>query len=193
MRFVFTLVMSLVLIGCSTTEALITTASVLASFPELIHNKKSEQEKSKQNIPVENPPTIVQETTDLPPTQVKVFVNGQEIKHIDDLPEQENPFLTPTEPSVPITAVPKPKVVQPSPVVSKPKNNQVVSNPSKPKNTASQNKHQTTPSQPPKCGSFPRTCSAMTSCQQAKQALKCGIKSLDRDGDGLPCESLCGG
>ncbi|TEU23414.1 excalibur calcium-binding domain-containing protein [Alkanindiges illinoisensis] len=43
-----------------------------------------------------------------------------------------------------------------------------------------------------KCRSYPRTCGAMTSCQQARQALKCGNDRLDRDGDGIPCESICG-
>lgn len=42
------------------------------------------------------------------------------------------------------------------------------------------------------CGK--RTCSQMTSCEEAKFHLtQCGVKSLDRDNDGIPCESLCGG
>lgn len=37
-----------------------------------------------------------------------------------------------------------------------------------------------------------KTCGQMTSCEQAKFYLQsCGVKSLDRDGDGVPCESLC--
>lgn len=43
------------------------------------------------------------------------------------------------------------------------------------------------------CGSFPRTCGQMTSCSQAKQALQCGHTKLDRDKDGIPCETICGG
>ena len=43
------------------------------------------------------------------------------------------------------------------------------------------------------CDSYPRTCSQMTSCSQARAALKCGNTRLDRDGDGIPCESICGG
>ncbi|MCB1695310.1 MAG: excalibur calcium-binding domain-containing protein [Halioglobus sp.] len=32
----------------------------------------------------------------------------------------------------------------------------------------------------------------MTSCAEAKKYLTtCGVTSLDRDGDGIPCESLC--
>lgn len=42
------------------------------------------------------------------------------------------------------------------------------------------------------CGSFPRTCGQMTSCAQAQQALQCGNTRLDRDKDGVPCESICG-
>jgi hypothetical protein len=35
-------------------------------------------------------------------------------------------------------------------------------------------------------------CSEMSSCEEAKYYLtQCGIKSLDSDGDGTPCESLC--
>lgn len=44
-----------------------------------------------------------------------------------------------------------------------------------------------------KCGSQPSTCGQMTSCSQAMAALKCGNRKLDRDGDGIPCESICGG
>lgn len=43
------------------------------------------------------------------------------------------------------------------------------------------------------CGNFPKTCSQMTSCAQAKAALKCGHTRLDRDHDGIPCETICGG
>jgi endonuclease YncB( thermonuclease family) len=36
------------------------------------------------------------------------------------------------------------------------------------------------------------TCRQMASCEEAKHFLKdCGIKNLDHDGDGVPCESLC--
>lgn len=42
------------------------------------------------------------------------------------------------------------------------------------------------------CGK--RTCSQMESCEEAKFHLtQCGVKSLDRDNDGVPCESICGG
>lgn len=35
-------------------------------------------------------------------------------------------------------------------------------------------------------------CSAMSSCEEAKHYLaQCGIKSLDGNGDGVPCEKLC--
>ena len=43
------------------------------------------------------------------------------------------------------------------------------------------------------CGSK-RRCGEMDSCAEARHYLtKCGVRSLDRDGDGVPCESLCGG
>lgn len=41
------------------------------------------------------------------------------------------------------------------------------------------------------CGSYPRTCGQMTSCEQAKRALACGNTRLDRDKDGVPCETIC--
>ncbi|XVE18634.1 excalibur calcium-binding domain-containing protein [Moraxella sp. ZY200743] len=42
-----------------------------------------------------------------------------------------------------------------------------------------------------KCGSK-RTCKQMSSCAEAKHYLNvCGLSRLDRDGDGIPCETLC--
>lgn len=42
------------------------------------------------------------------------------------------------------------------------------------------------------CGSK-RLCSQMVTCEEAKIFyLHCGVKSLDGDGNGVPCESLCG-
>ena len=43
------------------------------------------------------------------------------------------------------------------------------------------------------CKGLPRPCGEMVSCEQAKQALKCGNTKLDRDNDGVPCESICPG
>lgn len=41
------------------------------------------------------------------------------------------------------------------------------------------------------CGTK-RTCREMTSCAEAKDFLtRCGVKSLDGDHDGVPCEALC--
>ncbi len=41
------------------------------------------------------------------------------------------------------------------------------------------------------CGAK-RTCGEMSSCEEATFYLRqCGVKSLDRDGDGMPCASLC--
>lgn len=37
------------------------------------------------------------------------------------------------------------------------------------------------------------TCSDVSSCAEAKKLLKQGHKKLDRDNDGVPCESICGG
>ena len=37
-----------------------------------------------------------------------------------------------------------------------------------------------------------QSCSEMTSCDEAKFYLaQCGLSGLDRDGDGVPCESIC--
>ena len=40
------------------------------------------------------------------------------------------------------------------------------------------------------CGTK-RYCNQMSSCEEAKQYLQCGLSKLDKDGDGVPCESLC--
>jgi hypothetical protein len=43
----------------------------------------------------------------------------------------------------------------------------------------------------PRCGSK-RLCRQMNSCQEAYHYLnECGVGRLDRDGDGVPCESIC--
>ncbi|TFW71497.1 nuclease [Methylotenera oryzisoli] len=43
------------------------------------------------------------------------------------------------------------------------------------------------------CGSK-RYCRQMVSCEEARFYLKqCGLHKLDKDGDGVPCEVLCGG
>lgn len=42
------------------------------------------------------------------------------------------------------------------------------------------------------CRDLPLYCYEMTSCSQAEEAFECGNYDLDRDGDGVPCESLCG-
>lgn len=57
---------------------------------------------------------------------------------------------------------------------------------------APSSKRTNTGSTPLKCGSYPRTCGQMKSCSQARQALQCGMHSLDRDDDGIPCEKICG-
>ncbi len=41
-----------------------------------------------------------------------------------------------------------------------------------------------------KCGTK-RRCSEMTSCEEARFHLACGVGSLDGDKDGVPCEALC--
>ncbi|WP_010200467.1 excalibur calcium-binding domain-containing protein [Psychrobacter sp. PAMC 21119] len=43
------------------------------------------------------------------------------------------------------------------------------------------------------CSGLPRTCGQMSSCAQAQKALQCGNGRLDRDNDGVPCESICPG
>lgn len=50
--------------------------------------------------------------------------------------------------------------------------------------------------QPPSDGQIcggATTCGAMSSCEQAYACLRAGRSSLDRDKDGIPCESICGG
>lgn len=43
----------------------------------------------------------------------------------------------------------------------------------------------------PRCGAK-RACREMTSCAEARLYLtQCGLDTLDGDGDGIPCESLC--
>ncbi len=47
------------------------------------------------------------------------------------------------------------------------------------------------PSASSRCGTK-QTCGEMTSCEEARFYLdRCGVKRLDRDKDGMPCEALC--
>lgn len=41
------------------------------------------------------------------------------------------------------------------------------------------------------CAGMYRTCGEMASCAEAQRALACGNGKLDRDNDGIPCESIC--
>lgn len=43
------------------------------------------------------------------------------------------------------------------------------------------------------CSGLPKKCGQMSSCAQAQKALQCGNGRLDRDNDGVPCESICPG
>ncbi len=44
----------------------------------------------------------------------------------------------------------------------------------------------------PKCGNK-RFCKEMSDCAEARYYLKeCGLSKLDGDGDGIPCENVCG-
>lgn len=61
------------------------------------------------------------------------------------------------------------------------------------KKKLSKKKRQAKKKQPKKkgCGSK-RTCKQMRSCSEARYYLRnCGLKRLDRDRDGVPCEKLC--
>jgi hypothetical protein len=42
------------------------------------------------------------------------------------------------------------------------------------------------------CPSSSPTCGSLSSCSQARACLAAGHRHLDRDRDGIPCESLCG-
>jgi endonuclease YncB( thermonuclease family) len=47
------------------------------------------------------------------------------------------------------------------------------------------------PAAPANCGPK-RYCGEMDSCAEARWYLRCGLNRLDADGDGVPCETLCG-
>lgn len=45
----------------------------------------------------------------------------------------------------------------------------------------------------PSCDDGKRVCKDMDNCADARYHLEqCGMSRLDRDGDGVPCESICG-
>ncbi|MGB2784801.1 excalibur calcium-binding domain-containing protein [Psychrobacter sp.] len=41
------------------------------------------------------------------------------------------------------------------------------------------------------CSGMYKTCGEMANCAEAQKALACGNGRLDRDNDGIPCESIC--
>lgn len=41
------------------------------------------------------------------------------------------------------------------------------------------------------CAGMYKTCGQMANCAEAQRALACGNGRLDRDNDGIPCESIC--
>ena len=44
------------------------------------------------------------------------------------------------------------------------------------------------------CSGASKYCKQISSCEEAMYYLKqCGVHRLDRDGDGVPCENVCGG
>lgn len=49
------------------------------------------------------------------------------------------------------------------------------------------------PVDPSLCPSADAHCSTLQTCEQARACLAAGNRSLDRDGDGIPCEALCAG
>ena len=140
----------------------------------------------------ETPQTLNNETvknesivdTSEPPAIIPLKTGGIDS---DNSNVTENPFgNTSTKSAVekpkPAVEKPKPAVEKPKPVVEKPK--PVVEKPKpaveKPKPVVKNN-----------CSGLPRTCGKMNNCKQAYQALQCGNRRLDRDNDGIPCESIC--
>ena len=52
---------------------------------------------------------------------------------------------------------------------------------------------QPTPTPTPNtCPGTKMTCGQMSSCEEARAYLACGLTQLDGDGDGTPCEGICG-
>src|SRR5215472_14402962 len=52
--------------------------------------------------------------------------------------------------------------------------------------------HCRSPGAPPAtCTQPKRTCRLMASCAEAAHYFECGMKELDGDGNGVPCEILC--
>ena len=41
-------------------------------------------------------------------------------------------------------------------------------------------------------GAIAQTCKSFNSCEEAVRSYRSGNSKLDRDKDGVPCESLCG-
>ena len=41
--------------------------------------------------------------------------------------------------------------------------------------------------------SYAQSCKSFSTCEEAMRSFKNGNSKLDGDGDGVPCEKLCGG
>lgn len=94
------------------------------------------------------------------------------------------PVATPTPSSNPVHPTPTPKTQTvtntPKPIVTPAQKLTIDPTPKK-----EESKYSCSPK---------KTCSQMSSCEEAKYHLNvCGNKGLDRDKDGIPCETLCPG
>lgn len=94
-----------------------------------------------------------------------------------------------------VSVVPSTENTAPKKVSTSPKQSNAQTKSSKP-STSTTPKTSTAKAKPTptafKCGTK-STCSQMNSCQEAIFFLKqCGVRKLDRNKDGVPCESICG-
>ena len=159
-------------------------AIILAAFgfsePEPVPDSNNTPQmlvsESKQQKNVAN-----QTETDI---EEKRLVEVEDINQDQNADRVDNPF-TDTE-ELTANSTDKVEIEEPKPVVEKPKPVPVVEKPKpvpvveKPKPVANNS-----------CSGLPRTCGKMSSCKQAYQALECGNRRLDKDKDGIPCESIC--
>ena len=150
-------------------------AIILAAFgfsePEPVPDSNNTPQmlvsESKQQKNVAN-----QTETDI---EEKRLVEVEDINQDQNADRVDNPF-TDTE-ELTANSTDKVEIEETKPVVEKPKPVPVVE---KPKPVANNS-----------CSGLPRTCGKMSSCKQAYQALECGNRRLDKDKDGIPCESIC--
>lgn len=138
-----------------------------SSAPQMLSSENNKQENVAEESLVETESSNQDQSTNITDNPFRDTDEEELTTDSTDTGELKEPKPVLEEPKPVLTVVEEPKP-KPEPVKENPK--PVVNN---------------------SCSGLPKTCGKMNSCEQAYQALECGNRRLDKDKDGVPCESIC--